>query len=251
WSVAGQSDRFVDHEVPGQFGPNEVKREFCDDPQEEMFSFVKLRPADVMRVMQLENDGRTAAIRKIRQTFWTERHPCVNIRTLADELQARHLPWKEYRGENQWVQPFRMIRHVRFDPAKWRNVVHPGQFLRDARAGNLPAFSWLTPPIKLSDHPPNSICRGENWTVRFLNALMRSDDWDSTAVVLTWDDYGGFYDHVAPPHPDPYGLGPRVPTIIISPWARRGVDHEVMSFDSMLRLAETVFDLPVLPMQRT
>src|SRR5213076_259789 len=82
------------------------------------------------------------------------------------------------------------------------------------------------------------------------NALMRSPEWSSTAVVVTWDDFGGFYDHVAPPHPDPYGLGPRVPAIVISPWARRGIDHEAMSFDSMLRLAEDLFDLRVLPTQR-
>jgi phospholipase C len=227
-----------------------VRREFCDDPTEEMFSFVRLSPADVSLVMRLEEDASPDAIAKLRRMFWTERHPCVNIRTLADELQDRGLPWKEYRGENQWVQPFRMIRHVRYDPAKWRNVVGPARFLRDVRLGRLPALSWLTPPIQVSDHPPNSICEGENWTVRMLNALMRSNEWKSTAVVLTWDDFGGFYDHVAPPHPDPYGLGARVPAIVISPWARRGVNHEEMSFDSMLRLAETVFDLPVLPAQR-
>jgi phospholipase C len=251
WSVAGQSDRFVDHEVPGQFGRNGIKREFCDDPTEEMFSFVKLSPEDVPKVMQLEENAGPKAIRTLRHMFWTERHPCVDIRTLADELQARGLDWKEYRGDNQWVQPFRMIRHIRFDPAKWRNVVRPRQFLRDVRSGHLPAFSWLTPPIELSDHPPNSVCEGENWTVRMLNVLMRSDLWKNTAVVLTWDDFGGFYDHVAPPHPDPYGLGPRVPTIVISPWAKRGINHELMSFDSMLRLAEVLFDLPALPQQRT
>jgi phospholipase C len=250
WSVAGQSDRFVDHEVPGQFGRNGIKREFCDDPTEEMFSFVKLRPKDVSTVMRLEEDAGPKAIPTLRRKFWTERHPCVDIRTLADELQSRGLTWKEYRGENQWVHPFRMIRHVRFNPSKWKNVVGPEQFVKDVRAGHLPAFSWLTPPIKVSDHPPNSICEGENWTVRMLNEVMRSDSWDNTAVIVTWDDFGGFYDHVPPPHPDPYGFGTRVPALVISPWARRGVNHEAMSFDSMLRLAETVFDLPELPQQR-
>jgi phospholipase C len=91
---------------------------------------------------------------------------------------------------------------------------------------------------------------GENWTVQVLNALMKSPDWDSTAVVLTWDDFGGFYDHVAPPHPDIYGMGPRVPAIVISPWAARGIDHTPMSFDSMLLLVEHLFQLPRLPEQR-
>ena len=127
----------------------------------------------------------------------------------------------------------------------------PEQFLADAKAGALPAVSWLTPPLPRSDHPPGSICAGENWTVEYLNALMQSPDWSTTAVVLTWDDFGGFFDHVAPPHPDLYGLGPRVPTIIISPWARVTVNHEQLSFDSVLNFIETIFNLQPLPLQRT
>jgi phospholipase C len=80
-----------------------------------------------------------------------------------------------------------------------------------------------------------------------MNALMRSKYWSSTAVVVTWDDYGGFFDHVPPPHPDIYGFGPRVPALIISPWAKRDlVDHEEMDFASVLRLIETIFDLPTM-----
>jgi phospholipase C len=76
---------------------------------------------------------------------------------------------------------------------------------------------------------------------------MRSKYWSSTAAVVTWDDYGGFFDHVPPPHPDIYGFGPRVPALIISPWAKRGlVDHEEMDFASVLRLIETIFDLPTM-----
>ncbi len=91
------------------------------------------------------------------------------------------------------------------------------------------------------------MCEGENWTVEILNALQQSPYWDETAVVLTWDDFGGFYDHVAPPHVDLYGLGPRVPTIVISPWARPGyVDSRTYEFSSVLKFIETVFDLPAL-----
>jgi len=103
----------------------------------------------------------------------------------------------------------------------------------------------VSPPFPLSDHPPLSMCRGENWTVRLMNAIMESPYWKSTAVVLTWDDFGGFYDHVAPPHVDMYGLGPRVPAIIISPWSRPGyVDHTTYEFASVLHFIETVFDVP-------
>ena len=76
---------------------------------------------------------------------------------------------------------------------------------------------------------------------------MQSKYWDSTAIVVTWDDFGGFYDHVAPPRPDIYGFGPRVPALIISPWAKPGsIDSETLSFDSVLRLIETVFGLSTL-----
>ena len=79
---------------------------------------------------------------------------------------------------------------------------------------------------------------------------MRSPEWKSTVVVLTWDDFGGFFDHVPPPHPDLYGLGPRVPAIIVSPWARVAVNHEQLSFDSVLNFIETIFNVPRLPLQR-
>jgi phospholipase C len=129
----------------------------------------------------------------------------------------------------------------------YRNVVSDDRFVQDLHAGNLPAVSWLTPSFPLSDHPPASICEGENWFVRTMNQLMTSPDWSSTAVILTWDDFGGYYDHVAPPHLDLYGLGPRVPMILISPWAKRGfVDHRTMEFASVLRFIETIFDLPPL-----
>src|SRR5207249_4754445 len=77
--------------------------------------------------------------------------------------------------------------------------------------------------------------------------VMRGPDWRSTAVVLAWDDFGGFYDHVPPPHTDVYGLGPRVPAIVISPWARRGfVDSSTLEFSSMLRLVERIHGLRTL-----
>jgi phospholipase C len=105
--------------------------------------------------------------------------------------------------------------------------------------------------LRLSDHPPSSICEGENWTVEMLNALMRKPKlWRTTAVIMTWDDFGGFYDHVPPPHSDIYGYGPRVPTIVISPWARRTINHESMSPDSVLNLIEGLFGVDPLYDQR-
>jgi phospholipase C len=139
-----------------------------------------------------------------------------------------------------------MIRHVRFGPM-FRRVVNQSQFLPDVAGGRLPAVSWLIPPGPLSDHPPYSMCEGENWTVGILNALMQSPQWRSTAVIVTWDDFGGFYDHVPPPHVDLYGLGPRVPALVISPWARRGfVDHTTLEFSSVLAFIERIFRLAPL-----
>jgi phospholipase C len=142
------------------------------------------------------------------------------------------------------------VKHDWNDPKIRRRILPPDRFVKDLAHGRLPSVSWLTPQLERSEHPPGSMCQGENWTVEMLNALMKSSAWRSTAVVLTWDDYGGFYDHVAPPHPDLYGFGPRVPALIISPWAKRGINKEQLSFDSVLNLIETVFDVPRLPLQR-
>jgi phospholipase C len=242
WTFAAQSDRFVDHERPGQFGTG--RREFCDDPFELAYSLPVMDRAEQEKVYALEGQGAAGAA-QIQQLF-RPRWPCTDVAVLPDRLQAAGISWKEYRGENEWVQPLRMVRHVRFGPM-YRNVVPWTRFLTDLHAGRLPSVSWLTPPFALSEHPPTSMCAGENWTVQVLNALMRSPEWASTAVVLTWDDFGGFYDHVAPPHVDLYGLGPRVPALIISPYARPGyVDDTQYEFSSVLRFIETVFDVPPL-----
>jgi phospholipase C len=97
------------------------------------------------------------------------------------------------------------------------------------------------------------VCEGENWTVQQINAVMQSKAWSSTVIILTWDDYGGFYDHVAPPAVDQLGYGFRVPMLIISPYAfatdnpgNRHIGHTRLDFASVLKLAETVFNLPSL-----
>jgi phospholipase C len=119
----------------------------------------------------------------------------------------------------------------------------------DIRRERLAEVSWFIPPIGFNDHPGlySSVCRGENWLVRQVNGIMRSKYWKETAIVITWDDFGGFYDHVPPPHYDEMGLGPRVPLLIVSPWARRGyIDSTTYEFSSVLKFIETLFDLPSL-----
>jgi phospholipase C len=187
----------------------------------------------------------------------TEKHyfikPCFDINTLPDELNAAGVSWKYYApGQYQsgyiW-SALNSIKHIRYSPLWKSNVVQPSQFTKDIKAGTLPQVSWLVMNEGVSEHPPHSSCAGENWTVAQLNALMKSPLWAHTAVFLSWDDFGGFYDHVPPPHLDFISYGPRVPSLIISPYARaHTVDHHVYDFASILRYIEDKYHLPSLGM---
>jgi phospholipase C len=122
------------------------------------------------------------------------------------------------------------------------NVAPFDEFLQSARTGTLPAVSWLAPAEAVSDHPPASIRRGQAYVTGVINAVMRSPDWSSTAIFLSWDDWGGFYDHVVPPKVDASGYGLRVPGLVISPYAKRGyIDHQVLSHDAYLKFIEDDF----------
>lgn len=122
------------------------------------------------------------------------------------------------------------------------DVQDVSRFFGAARGGTLPAVSWVVPDEVHSEHPPASIAAGQAWVTRVVDAVMRSPDWGSTAIFLAWDDWGGFYDHVAPPHVDRAGYGLRVPGIVISPYARRGfVDHQTLSFDAINKFIEDDF----------
>ena len=122
------------------------------------------------------------------------------------------------------------------------NVAPFNDFLSEAKQGTLPAVSWLTPAQSVSEHPPGLVSRGQAYVTSVVNAVMRSKDWQSTAIFLTWDDWGGFYDHVKPPTVDGQGYGLRVPGLVISPYARRGyVDHQILSQDAYLKFIEDDF----------
>ena len=122
-----------------------------------------------------------------------------------------------------------------------RNVRSNRDYFRAAHDGSLPSVSWVMPTFGRSDHPPQDIRDGQDWVTRVVNAAMRGPDWLHTAIFLTWDDWGGFYDHVRPPRVDQNGYGLRVPGIVISPWVRRGIDHQTLSFDAYLKLIEDRF----------
>jgi phospholipase C len=177
--------------------------------------------------------------------------PCFEFRTLADVLEERGISWKYYgphAGQIGYVwSAFNAIGHIRFSQLWNERVVNDTQFVVDALTGNLPAVSWLVTDLDQSEHPPASTCVGENWTVDQINAVMQGPDWNSTVIFLTWDDFGGFYDHFPPPVFDRYGLGPRVPLLIISPYAKQGfITHELLEFSSFLKFVELRYDLPPL-----
>jgi phospholipase C len=122
------------------------------------------------------------------------------------------------------------------------NIQSLTNFYAAAKAGSLPAVSWIDPNGKVSEHPPALVTTGQSYVTGVINAIMRSPDWNSTAIFLAWDDWGGFYDHVTPPKVDVNGYGLRVPGLLISPYARRGlIDHRTLSFDSYIKFIENDF----------
>jgi phospholipase C len=122
------------------------------------------------------------------------------------------------------------------------NIQSLQNFFEQAKAGKLPAVSWIDPNGTVSEHPPALISAGQSYVTGLVNAIMRSPDWSSTAIFLAWDDWGGFYDHVKPPHVDRNGYGLRVPGLVISPYARKGyIDHHTLSFDAYVKFIEDDF----------
>jgi len=246
WLVSSQSDRYVDNQRPlqGQGGTDGVLGGYCDDPTERVWSFPKFEPGDRERIYELEEN---ADIETLQEDYFIERWPCHDILTMPDLLEQRDISWKYYTSDSPYFQIFPAIPHIHYGPMADK-VVDSGEFLQDMQAGRMPDVSWLLPPTPESDHPGyGALCDGENWSVRMVNAIMQSPEWKHTAIFMTWDDFGGFYDHVPPPHVDIYGYGPRVPLIVISPYARPGaIFSEVGDFSSVLRFIERIHRLPWL-----
>ncbi len=175
---------------------------------------------------------------------------CWDIPTLPNRLDERGLTWRDYGGLFTDIQSL----YRRPEVMDRRDE----QFFVEAEAGTLPNVAWLNSGFLVdgdakSGHPPASLCRGENYAVKVLNAAMNSPQWPSMALFLVWDDWGGFYDHVEPPVMEtwtdgtPFRYGHRVPCIVVSPYARWGyVSHTEYSHVSLLRFAESVFGLEPL-----
>jgi phospholipase C len=146
----------------------------------------------------------------------------------------------------EFWNPF-SAKGVTYTPQYSGHFVARTQIFHDLKSGAFPQISWVIPSFPISEHAPANITTGMNWVKLVVDSIMSSQYWNSTAIILTWDDYGGFYDHVPPPQIDKYGLGFRIPALIISPYAKRGyIDHTQYQFESILKFIEWRFNVPPL-----
>ncbi len=195
--------------------------------------------------------------------------PCYEHPTLMDLLDAQKISWRYYANAptcappnpcpptGVWVGP-NTIQHMCgnsgpgtpcVNPEWISNVVIETQVLQDIPNGNLPAVSWVIPDGKESDHPSVNTGEGPSWVASIVNAIGQSKYWNNTAIIITWDDWGGWYDHIAPPirSDNSYEYGFRVPLIVVSPYAKPAyISTNTHDFGSILKFIEEVFDLPTI-----
>jgi len=179
--------------------------------------------------------------------------PCFEYQTLGDELDAAHLSWRFYAssygsassGSGGVWSSYQAVKHIYHGPDWKKNVISPNwKFITDVRAGKLANFTWITPVCDDSDHVNCPGGYGPSWVAALVNTVGQSKFWNSTAIFIQWDDWGGLYDHVAPAYLDRDSLGFRVPLIVMSPYAKHGyVSHVHYETASVLRFAEDLYGL--------
>ena len=171
--------------------------------------------------------------------YWS--YPCYNVNNLPALFKADNISWRYYATTGIWDAP-RMVQPLYTSPY---DVHKQGQFIKDVQSGNMADVSWITPPgHDGSDHPPSPTIPAQNYLTDQINAVMNSPYWANTAIFVTWDEWGGFYDHVSPPQLDNLGLGPRVPLLVISPYAKQGyLSHQLSEFASFDKFIETNWSL--------
>lgn len=179
----------------------------------------------------------------------SSQYPCFEHPTLVDELDQKSVSWKYYTPTpgSIWTGP-NAIQHLRNGPDWTNNVITPStQILTDISSGQLPQVSWVIPTAAASDHASSNDGSGPSWVASIVNAIGASQYWSNTAIIITWDDWGGWYDHVAPKISNSYEYGFRVPLIVVSPYAKQAyVSHVTHDFGSILKFIEEVFDVPAL-----
>lgn len=183
--------------------------------------------------------------------------PCFKYRTMRDTLDAKGVSWKYYTPSIEmpahikdgavW-SAFDAIHDVRYGSEWTTNVSSPEtNIYSDISKGALPAMSWVIPDFVNSDHSETNTDTGPSWVSSVVNAIGQSRYWNNTVIIVVWDDWGGFYDHVPPPQYGPGSLGFRVPMLIVSAYAKKGyVAHNVYEFGSILKFVESTFGLASL-----
>ena len=176
------------------------------------------------------------------------RPPCFEHPTIMDLLDAKSISWRYYNSVSggYWSGPD-AIKHMRFGP-QWKNVIVPETtILTDIKAGTLAQVSWVIPSPAESDHAVSNNGSGPAWVASIVNAVGKSKYWGSTAIFITWDDWGGWFDHVKPVIYNKYEVGFRVPLIVVSPYAKLAyVSHVQHEQASILHFIETNFGLGTL-----
>jgi phospholipase C len=176
---------------------------------------------------------------------------CLDYRTIADLLTAKGATWRFYidatSATSKYVSSFAVIKHIRDNPAQWKNVVSPAvTVLADAQNGSLASVSYVVGAFANSDHAGQMVpsSNGPSWVATVVNAIGQSPSWGSTAVFLTYDDWGGWYDEQPPPTTfNAFEPGFRLPFVVVSPYARRGVSHATHYWGSVLHFIEGNFGL--------
>jgi phospholipase C len=197
-------------------------------------------------------------INKDRKKHFGGPFPCFDqFNTLAEVMDKAKVSWKYYVtkhvGAGDW-SPFEAIKYVRYNRDWHRNVISPQtKILTDPGSSNLASVSFVTPSKADSDHPGDHSDLGPSWVANVVNAIGESPYWNTSAIILLWDDWGGWYDNAAPPQLDYRGLGIRVPCLIISPYSRETspshpgyISHTQYEFGSILRFIEETFNLPYI-----
>jgi len=182
----------------------------------------------------------------------TKHDSCFDFRSVPEQLEAEGVSWAYYSASpNQSGYFWNALNGIAgvYHTDLWRDdTIRPvDRIVKDVQQDRLPSVTWVTPRFELSDHPPESTCFAQNWLADLTNAVMQSDGWEHTAMFVTWDEWGGLYDHVPPPEVDDIGLGFRVPTLVVSPYARKGyVDDAEAEFSTPLKFIEDNWGLPYL-----
>ncbi len=195
--------------------------------------------------------GTTAALLGPNGTDLPGVYPCFDYQTIADLLDDKGVTWRYYApasGDSFFIlSAYQAIRHIRFGQDWNDNVISPqNRVLTDIKHGELAQVTWIVPDWAHSDHP-GSGSEGPDWVAAIINAVGKSQFWDSTAIFIAWDDWGGWYDHVDPPKVDAMGPGFRVPLLIVSPYAKRGyVTHHNHEASGFIAFIEHNFDLGTL-----